>query len=279
MKRYKYTIIIPHKNTPELLQRCLDSIPQRDDLQVIIVDDNSDSKVVDFNHFPGKEEPNIELYFDKTGRGAGHARNVGLDHAGGEWILFSDSDDYFHTENLNRLFDGEFDSFDVVAWLCVRLIERREELYVDFGAENDNPEILYRIYEPWRKMIRLSLIKEHNIRFQETMVSNDLYFSKRVAYHCKQFYFFNDIIYYWQIRNNSLSSKYYGKRLVSALEVSIFVNKYLIGIGKEKYHDRTRYYMNLLLKESPILFCFYLLKITIIWGCAFFMRSVKNLSE
>lgn len=44
---YKYSIIIPHYNIPELLQRCLDSIPERDDVQVIVVDDNSDSSKVD----------------------------------------------------------------------------------------------------------------------------------------------------------------------------------------------------------------------------------------
>ena len=37
-----YSFIIPHKNCPDLLQRCVDSIPERDDVQVIVVDDNSD---------------------------------------------------------------------------------------------------------------------------------------------------------------------------------------------------------------------------------------------
>ena len=41
MKDITYTFIIPHHNCPELLDRCLTSIPQRDDIQVIVVDDNS----------------------------------------------------------------------------------------------------------------------------------------------------------------------------------------------------------------------------------------------
>ena len=48
---YNYSIIIPHKNIPELLQRCLDSIPKREDIQIIVVDDNSDTNKVDFNSF------------------------------------------------------------------------------------------------------------------------------------------------------------------------------------------------------------------------------------
>lgn len=37
----KYSIIIPHHNVPTLLERCVNSIPQRDDIQIIVVDDNS----------------------------------------------------------------------------------------------------------------------------------------------------------------------------------------------------------------------------------------------
>ena len=51
---YTYTIIIPHKNAPLLLQRCLDSIPFRDDIQIIVVDDDSSSDVVDFYGLSGK---------------------------------------------------------------------------------------------------------------------------------------------------------------------------------------------------------------------------------
>lgn len=42
MDEINYSIIIPHKNIPHLLQRCLKSIPRRKDVQIIIVDDNSD---------------------------------------------------------------------------------------------------------------------------------------------------------------------------------------------------------------------------------------------
>ena len=35
-----YSIIIPTKNIPNLLHRCLNSIPTREDIQVIVVDDN-----------------------------------------------------------------------------------------------------------------------------------------------------------------------------------------------------------------------------------------------
>ena len=69
MKHY-YNIIIPHKNTPKLLKRCLDSIPQRDDLHIIVVDDNSDPNKVDFEHFPGLDRDDVEVFFTKEGKGS-----------------------------------------------------------------------------------------------------------------------------------------------------------------------------------------------------------------
>ena len=45
----RYSIIIPHYNSFLLLRRCLDSIPKREAVQVIVVDDNSDKKeLLDF---------------------------------------------------------------------------------------------------------------------------------------------------------------------------------------------------------------------------------------
>ena len=78
---YHYSIIIPHKNTPRLLERCLYSIPTWDEIQIIIIDDNSNSESVDFSHFPGNGRKNTEVLFTKEGKGAGYARNIGLSHA------------------------------------------------------------------------------------------------------------------------------------------------------------------------------------------------------
>ena len=98
-----YSIIIPHKNIPDLLQRCLESIPRREDVQIIVVDDNSDSGKVDFGHFPGIGELCVEVYFTKEGRGAGYARNIGLKYARGKWLLFADADDFYNTDFLSVL--------------------------------------------------------------------------------------------------------------------------------------------------------------------------------
>ena len=94
-----YSFIIPHKNAPELLRRCIASIPQREDVQIIVVDDNSEKEKK-----PVVERENVMIVEidSKDSKGAGHARNIGLSQAKGKWILFaanfficSSSNDFF----------------------------------------------------------------------------------------------------------------------------------------------------------------------------------------
>lgn len=54
---------------PRLLERCLYSIPTWDEIQIIIIDDNSNSESVDFSHFPGNGRKNTEVLFTKEEKG------------------------------------------------------------------------------------------------------------------------------------------------------------------------------------------------------------------
>ena len=94
-----FSIIIPHYNIPDLLMRCLKSIPVSEDIQVIVVDDNSPDSNTYLKRFPELSRPNLEFIRTTEGKGAGYARNVGLDHAIGKWLLFADADD-FYVENM-----------------------------------------------------------------------------------------------------------------------------------------------------------------------------------
>ena len=108
---YNYSIIIPHKNCPDLLQRALDSIPEKDDIQVIIVDDNSDASRVDFKNFPGLNRKNTIVVFDKSGKGAGRARNIGLSKIDNNttWVTFLDADD-FYSKDAKEIFENYKDN-------------------------------------------------------------------------------------------------------------------------------------------------------------------------
>lgn len=134
MNMINYSIIIPHKNIPDLLQRCLNSIPRRTDIQIIVVDDNSDPKKVDFEHFPGVGEKCVEVYFTKEGKGAGYARNMGLKYAKGKWLLFADADDYFVDDLLPFFDEYVYSVLDIVFFD----VESRDNITNELTNESRN---------------------------------------------------------------------------------------------------------------------------------------------
>lgn len=190
MKNFKYSIIIPHKNTPALLVRCVASIPKRDDLQIVVVDDNSDPSIVDFDNFPIKNDDHTVVVFDKSGKGAGRARNIGMEKATGEKFIFADADDFFNYCINEVLDEYKEDTTDIVffnASSCDSTyytdapyrVKDRKNL---FKYYKDDPKLYeyYLRYEcgaPWSKIIQKELIEEHQIKFQESTIYNDLRFS------------------------------------------------------------------------------------------------------
>lgn len=237
---YIYTIIIPHKNSPKLLQRCLNSIPRRDDLHIIVVDDNSDPDKVDFECFPGYDRDDVEIIFTKEGKGAGHARNVGLDHViDTKWIIFSDADDFFY-ETFPSILDNYKDSnYDVIYFLAkpvdsdtlgpTKRIARANK-YIEGYSESDKlsgAKVKYLYSEPWGKIYNYNLIKKNQIRFQETIICNDVKFSYLTGYYCKSLHVDKQYLYYVTCRNNSVSQNITEKATLTRFSVTSEWQKFL----------------------------------------------------
>lgn len=199
-----YSFIIPHKNTPDLLQKCLDSIPRRDDVQIIVVDDNSDPDKVDFNHFPGHDDPKVEVCLTKEGKGAGYARNIGLTHAVGKWLVFADSDDFF-TSSFPPFMAKHVDSdADIIVWktCCLDLDTGKEgnrgsniNRYTAEAVATGSFENILLISTPVKGMYSSKMIFNDNIRFNECRWGNDVVFSSKVALSVKKAEAYEDVVY------------------------------------------------------------------------------------
>jgi len=109
MDKPLFSIIIPHFDIPDLLMRCLKSIPVSKEIQVIVVDDNSPEADTYLEKYPELSRPYLEFIRTTKGGGAGYARNVGLDHAKGQWLLFADADDFF-VEDMYDIITSNSDS-------------------------------------------------------------------------------------------------------------------------------------------------------------------------
>jgi glycosyltransferase involved in cell wall biosynthesis len=241
---YSFSIIIPHKNTPDLLQRCLSSIPFRDDLQIVIVDDNSDASVVDFNNFPGTNRANTEIVFSKgeKGKGPGFARNMGMSKARGKWIIFSDSDDYFTV-----FFDGLLDKYqhvmeEILFFKCERQDENGQiHSYplindaIDEALKTGNSDpIAYGVPCPWGKFIKRSFLEQHQIRYQEITGGDDILFSIRIAVKMKSFILSEEPLYCVVDRSGSLTRNNNWKGFYSYVKACLAAYPLMKSVNKEK---------------------------------------------
>ena len=160
-----------------------------------------------------------------------HARNVGLQHATGEWISFVDADDVIIPDYLECLYSQISDSIDIVMGnfyfdygkdvvlqgQCSRKCIRKSDfpsfpiaLMVEDYASVDNIHISVEILcAACNKLTRKRLIDTFHIRFAE-----DLCLNEDGLFHLTCYLYANDIVitdrplYHYYIRETSSNNRY-----------------------------------------------------------------------
>ena len=187
----RMSIIIPVRNGAATLGRCLDSILAQTfgDWQTVIVDDGStdESAAVAARY---AERDGRFLLVRAVHKGAGGARNVGLQYARGEYILHMDADDYWIRG-------------DLLAELEERIRKEPADVYMyRMSKVKENGEVLARFEKPvfdradqvvpladvyqdlvrdghtlaaaWNKCVRREILTDRGIRFREDVLGEDI---------------------------------------------------------------------------------------------------------
>ena len=212
MRSINYSIIIPHKNIPKLLVRCINSIPERDDIQIVIVDDNSDDANTYLEKYRELLRFNVEFIFTKEGKGAGYARNIGLKHAKGKWIVFADADDSMLPE-WTEITDQYLDSdADVIQFRIEDIITHKDCRWHNASFDNyakgillDRDLLFYR-NTCWAKMLNAEFIRNNGILFDEVKYGNDVFFGYQVAAQANHIIISQSAIYDVTYREGSLTT-------------------------------------------------------------------------
>ena len=187
-----YSVIVPFRDKYDLFIKAVGSVPDRDDIQVIIIDNSP--VPLDSDKIPIKNESLITYAVSSPTKGAGRARNVGLTCVQGKFVLFLDADDYF-APNAFQLFDSYLDSnYDIVFFKSnsLNLVTGKQstrhhvynnsiDYYLSTGCED---RIRFRFEPPWGKLYRSCFILSNpSIRFEEVKVNNDAWFSLMAGYN------------------------------------------------------------------------------------------------
>ena len=266
----KYTVIIPHRDIIRLLERCLDSIPRRDDIQVIVVDDDSRLDEAVWRDFRSRYA-HVELYLTREGRGAGYARNVALPKARGEWVLFADADDFFYEGAFARFDEWAGSEHDILYFQCdSRSSDTLEPMwnrlfyikpYIDSG---DPEQLRYHWVVPWGKMIRRSVIVNAGLRFEEVETANDLMFAIQLGLAAKNLCLtHSEPLYCSTIRPDSLYFKKTIRGTICRVKASSRVNDFLHERGLDAYRLPIKH-IDRFLPWHPVLF---------VWGLWMFREK------
>ena len=102
----RLSIIIPIYNVEKYIERCINSIFEQnlasEDYEVLLIDDETPDQSGEIVKKIAESRDNYHYIFQKN-KGLGGARNTGILHAKGNYILFLDSDDWLDRNSISEL--------------------------------------------------------------------------------------------------------------------------------------------------------------------------------
>ena len=258
---FDISVIIPHKNNASLLQRCIDSIPADDRIEVIVVDDHSDGDKVSYAHFPGRGRANTKVVFASHSGGAGYARNVGLREATGRWLLFADCDDYFAPDAFLAIMSYIDSDADIVFFKSISIeaatqqpyndLNNRYNSYIDQYLSCPSPQcadmLKYNHEVPWGKLIRHSMVADNDIRFDEIRWSNDTMFATRIALKARRVTVDGTPVYVYMHNSGSLITQLSRESFLCRYEVQLRKSHLLRHSGVDRRITFSHYFVRRIL--------------------------------
>lgn len=110
------SVIVPIYDVEKWLPRCLDSILAQTftNFELILVDDGSPDNSLQICKEYKKKDKRIKVFVKKNG-GLSDARNFGIKHAHGKYLIFVDSDDFVDKEYISKLYSSIIENHAQIA--------------------------------------------------------------------------------------------------------------------------------------------------------------------
>lgn len=222
----KISIVVPCYNVAKYLPWCMEHLLRQtigiDNIEIILVDDASTddgaTREVILAYEKQYPESVIAVLLDQNKKQGG-ARNVGISYAGGEYLMFCDADDWLAPLAMETIYETAVHyNADVTEYRCKEVTEYTEieekieegngSNIVVFSDKEEKRNMLMLSTDEFsfgcmRKMYRMSLIKEHDIRFVEGLIFEEPSFTLPVRIYEKRHVFIDAELYYYYQRPDS----------------------------------------------------------------------------
>lgn len=249
----KISVIVPVYNEENYLDKCIQSILNQSftDFELLLINDgSSDSSATICDGYTVKD--NRVRVFHKENGGVSLARNLGLEHATGEWITFVDGDDYISEKYFNPILD--YNNQDFILLSREKFRNGQTTSSVNFEPQRMNFESFIKKYKihPYYSLIagkiyKNSIIKSKGIFFEPNMkYGEDTIFNIQYLFHCENIAVTNRSIYFYRDVEGSLSKDLYNYKKMKTLYT--LTNKELKNFSKEYRDTNIKYSLHLLLK-------------------------------
>lgn len=191
------SVVLPTYNVAQYLQQCLESVAAQTyrNIEVIVIIDGATDGSHEIAQNFCKTDNRFSVYWQENA-GSGPARNVGLSHCQGEFVMFVDPDDWIEPELLEKLYEAQQEGdYDLVASRRIlvtcgedgRIIHKKNRHFKDemITDQQQVRQAYMRMLEmgvvsdPTQKLYKLSIIRIHNLEFPPLRRSQDVVFNYR----------------------------------------------------------------------------------------------------
>ncbi len=213
------SVIVPIYNSEKYLEETLESLRQQTytKFEALLIDDGATDKSGIIADTFSEKDQRFHVIHVKNG-GVSKARNIGLDHALGEWIYCLDSDDCMEPTMLERMIKCSKGSQMVVASIAVEEIQKNtiRQVVHENVSLNDREQISsyltnMQAHEKdlllnylWNRIMKRDLIESAHLRFDETVtLGEDFLFICKFLGLCNNITLIDDVLYHYYIRGNA----------------------------------------------------------------------------
>ncbi|WP_291534791.1 glycosyltransferase family 2 protein [Bacteroides sp.] len=231
------SFIIPCYNVESYIEQCINSIINQiyKNIEIIAVDDGSPDTTGVILDQLAVNDLRIKVIHKKNG-GVSTARNVGIEAASGDYIVFVDGDDYISSDYTDYMI-GMIKQYDAEMALSVNCYMREGEHQVlqdnikCYTPEDATTLLLSPrvIVGSWDKIYKRDLLIDNNIRFSQTQfygegllfITSATQFANRIAVGNRRVYYYRRNNYSSVCTNFNMNNFYNGSDSIDIIEESL----------------------------------------------------------